>query len=125
MPYASKTKVPVDQSRLEIERVAKRYGATEFASGWKSDGASVSFVVKDRMVRFTVPVPKNDDREVRRRWRAMLLGIKAKLECVASKIETFDEAFLAHVVTETGETVWERLRSPSSGIKLLAPAGEK
>lgn len=120
-PYARRTRVPIDQSRTEIERLVRKSGATEFGVGWRQDAASVSFVVQGRMVRFIVPLPRNNDTETRRRWRCLLLGIKAKLECVASKIETFDEAFLAHVVTETGETVFERLRAPTSEIKLLPP----
>jgi len=34
------------------------------------------------------------DAEERRRWRCLLLVIKAKLESVADAVETFDEAFL-------------------------------
>ena len=41
----------------------------------------------------------------RQRWRALLLCIKAKLEGVESKIESFEEAFLAHVVLPDGSTV--------------------
>jgi hypothetical protein len=36
-----------------------------------------------------------------------LLCIKAKLEAVEAKIETFEEAFLAHVVLPDGKTVGE------------------
>lgn len=125
MSYARRTRVPIDQSRMEIERVVKKYGATEFASGWRADAASVSFAIEARLVRFVVPIPKNNEIETRRRWRCLLLGIKAKLECVSSKIETFDEAFLAHVVTETGDTVYERLRAGESGIKMLAAPPKK
>lgn len=120
MTYARRTRVPVDQSRLEIERAARRYGATEFGSGWTADKASVSFVCKGRMVRFVVPMPKKEQ-EQKRRWRCLLLGIKAKLECVATGIESFEQAFLAHIVTETNETVYERLSSSSSTVKLLPP----
>jgi hypothetical protein len=31
VPYAADTKVPVERSRLEIERTLKRYGADRFA----------------------------------------------------------------------------------------------
>jgi hypothetical protein len=44
--------------------------------------------------------------EKRRRWRCLLLSIKAKLETVANGILTFDEEFLANIVVPgTGETV--------------------
>lgn len=31
--YASKTGVPIEKSKMEIERTVRRYGATGFASG--------------------------------------------------------------------------------------------
>ena len=43
----------------------------------------------------------------RSRWRALFLCIKAKLEAVESRIETFEEAFLAHVMMPDGMTVAE------------------
>lgn len=43
----------------------------------------------------------------RERWRQLHLCIKAKLESIAGDIETFDEAFLAHVVMPDGQTVGE------------------
>jgi hypothetical protein len=46
----------------------------------------------------------------REAWRALLLCIKAKLVSVESKIETFEEAFLAHVVMPDGKTAYEHTR---------------
>lgn len=43
----------------------------------------------------------------RERWRQLHLCIKAKLEAIAQEIETFDEAFLSHVVMPDGRTVGE------------------
>ena len=39
-----------------------------------------------------------------------MLCIKAKLESVASGIETFEEAFLAHVIVDDGQTVYDYVR---------------
>jgi hypothetical protein len=44
------------------------------------------------------------DQEVRRRWRALGLVIKAKLESVESGIETFESAFMANIVMPDGKT---------------------
>lgn len=73
-------------------------------------------------VRFEVPIPTDPaeyrrtkggqtrtpaqqeralEAEVRRRWRALLLCIKGKLEAVESGITTFEEEFLAHLVLPT------------------------
>lgn len=109
MTFAAKTKVPVDQTRSEIERTLKRYGATHFAYFMEAGRAIIVFVAHERRVRFDLPLPdeaKDASGQVgRQRWRALLLCIKAKLESVESKIETFEEAFLAHVVLPDGITV--------------------
>jgi hypothetical protein len=109
MAYASKTDVPVDRTRTEIEATLKRYGADRFAYFSEVGRAIVVFEAHKRRIRFDLPVPEGEsakDQQTRRsRWRALLLCIKAKLEAVESKIETFEEAFLAHVVLPDGMTV--------------------
>jgi hypothetical protein len=43
----------------------------------------------------------------REKWRALLLCIKAKLEGVESGVETIEQAFFAHLVLPSGETMSE------------------
>lgn len=109
MAYAQYTKVSVEQTKTEIERTLARYGASKFAFFAEAERAIVIFEAHDRRVRFDLPLPKNDTdkgaKACRQKWRALLLCIKAKLESVASKIESFEEAFLAHVVMPDGMTV--------------------
>lgn len=115
MSYAKGTDVPVSRSRDEIERTLRRYGAEAF--GYAGDGttAMVEFTTLDRRVRLFIPMPEGRltavqyDREVRRRWRVLLLTVKAKLEAIESGISTFDDEFLAHLVLPTGRTVGEWL----------------
>lgn len=129
--YASSTTVSSVQTRQEIEAVLIRYGATGFAYGWQSDAALVSFVIKDRRVKFVLPLPDKKEftytptrglerspkqieeayeQSVRSKWRALYLVIKAKLEAVESNITTFDDEFLAHIVLPNGETVGEWMK---------------
>jgi hypothetical protein len=107
--YAKNTTVSVDQTKTEIERTLTKYGAASFAYFSDPDRAIVVFEAHERRLRFDLPLPKGDsDKEAkmrRQKWRALLLCIKAKLESVESKIETFEEAFLAHVVLPDGMTV--------------------
>lgn len=114
MTFASKTKVPVDQPRIEIERTLSRYGAKSFAYFTEDGRAIIVFEASDRRIRFDLPLPKGEsDKENqarRQKWRALLLCIKAKLESVDSKIETFEEAFLAHVVLPDGLTMGQHAR---------------
>lgn len=49
------------------------------------------------------------DQRNRQRGRALMLVIKAKLESIESGVETFEEAFLANIVTANRQTVYERI----------------
>lgn len=121
MAYAKHTKVPIEQSRVEIENTLMRYGATAFMVASQFDRATIMFEANERRIRFDLPLlsvaaaktvagQETAKQENRRRWRALCLCIKAKLESVESKIETFEEAFLSHVVMPDGTTVGDYAR---------------
>jgi hypothetical protein len=147
--YAEGTEVPVRRSRDEIEHYIMKQGAVRFAFGQLDDRTGISFVANGYMVRFTIPLPSGDDNDIRkralslsrsnysidagklqiaieeenrRRWRCLLLAIKSKFTTVQSGIETFEEAFLANIVTTDNMTVWERIKLEESGIRLLPAA---
>ena len=124
--YAADTKVSAASSRMEIERLIERYGASAFAYGWQESRAVISFEMEGRRIRFSLPMPDRNDRAfthhskgartaeaaaklweqaTRQRWRALALLVKAKLEAVESGITVFDEEFLAHIVLPNGRTV--------------------
>lgn len=113
--FAVDTKVPVISTRAEIEHELTKYGATSFAFAMHDGEAIVMFEYDGRRVRFDLPLPVDrDDRSTaklhRAKWRALLLSIKAKLVSVDTEIETFEEAFLAHVVLANGERVADAIR---------------
>lgn len=128
--YAEGTTVTPEKSQAEIAKLLLRYGANGFTYGWDGGFAQVAFRAHDRVVRFTVPLPdpgedrfqrtetgraRRDpdsayDAEVRRRWRAMVLVIKAKLEAVGTGVTTFEDEFMAHIVLPGGLTVAELVR---------------
>lgn len=130
--YASETAVPVERSRAEIEETLKRYGASSFQTGWNPRQAMIGFEVDNLHVRFTIPMPDPDDKrlthkkvygrlkpmsdlqksraydqELRQRWRALLLVVKAKLEAVECGISTREQEFLAFVVLPNDQTVMQ------------------
>lgn len=131
MSYAEGTSVPVEKSRAEIEALLRKYGADQFASGWSGKDAKIQFRAHGRYVRFTLTLPSREEKrfthqaqrgwekrsdksardlyekEIRRLWRALALVVKAKLESVDSKIETFEEAFMPHIIMPDGKTVAE------------------
>lgn len=128
--YADKTSVSAEQSRIEIERILRRYGAREFAYATKDDRAMIGFHAKERYIKIMLPMPDPNSREFqytparqqrrsvqeaekaweqscRQRWRALALLIKAKLEAVESGIVTFEAEFEAHTLLPDGRTVGE------------------
>lgn len=129
--YAATTRVPVLQTRNEIEKTLERYGADAFAYG--SDGArdTIAFRMGGRQIRIGMTMPDRDDRQFthspsgvrsadaaqtvweqarRQRWRALLLVIKAKLEAISSGITTLEDEFLANTILPDGQTVAQWLR---------------
>ena len=112
MTYAAKTRVPIEQTRTEIERLVRRYGANGFVSGWQGQVARIEFLCKERHIRFSVMVPEQPQAS-RQKWRALLLLVKAKLEAVDAGIATFEQAFVGDIVMpSTNKTVWEETRGP-------------
>lgn len=127
--FAEGTEVPAERSRAEIEKTLTRFGADQFMYGWKGEGAAIAFHAKGRHIRFTLPMPKPSDvartgrgntrtgaaldlamdQEIRRRWRALALCIKAKLESVATGIETFEDSFMAHMILPNGQSMAEHV----------------
>lgn len=130
--FAEGTTVPIARSREEIESLVTKRGAQGFLSGYaQGEGgtvvARIQFALANRHVRFEIRLPpigefkkprkgqyrpvtdelarKAMEAEHRRLWRALALGIKAKLELAQSGIETFEEVFLANIVTADGMTV--------------------
>lgn len=129
--YAEGTTVAPEKSRMEIEQILRRYGADQFVSGWSTQNAVIGFTAHGRQVRFVLPMPSIDEiptrngngatlkpqqrmdklaGEERRRWRALALAIKAKLEAVESGIAEFEDEFLAHIVMPDGRTVGQHVR---------------
>lgn len=111
--YAKGTRVPIERTRDEIERSLTKFGASKFAYAVEENRATIVFDAYERRVRFTLPLPtegRRVDQDRRERWRALLLAIKSKLVSVESNIETFEEAFLSHIVMPNGETVGDHAR---------------
>lgn len=113
--FAVDTKVPVNQTRMEIETTLAKFGASSFAFASQPGKATIMFECMERRVRFELPLPKghseaNTAKIHREKWRALFLSIKAKLVSVDTEIESFEEAFLAHVILADGSTVGEHSR---------------
>lgn len=131
MAYAEATKVTVEKSVAEIVTLVRKNAGSQIAQLDDDNRYVIAFTMADRQVRFTVVFDPVDHKRFqldgrgsmrtaaqrrdhweqhrRQRMRAMLLVIKAKFESVESGVETFEQAFLANVVTSNGLTVHERI----------------
>ena len=108
--YAARTKVPADRTRLEIEALMRKRGADQFFSGADNSRAVLAFRIADRHMRFSLPLADTrSDQQIRARWRALLLVIKARLEAIDIGIVSFEEAFLAETVLPDRTTVAETM----------------
>ena len=115
--YAKNILVPVDRSQAEIKKILAKYGATAFAFAEGKGNAMLMFELKNRRIMFKLPLPagpsanatqasiKTYEQICRSKWRSLVLGIKAKLECVESEITTLENEFMAHIVLPNGATV--------------------
>jgi hypothetical protein len=130
MAYAEATSVAVDRSQSELRTILKKYGADGLAIAEMGNRAVVEFATNERRIRFTLPLPTDDEMRVtkggqrrnssqraqataseeRRRWRALVMVVKAKLEAVESGIVTFEDEFLAQTVLPDNTTVGENIQ---------------
>jgi hypothetical protein len=128
--YAEKTKVPIAETRMAIEKLLERYGATAFAYGRMGDKEALSFEMAGLRYRFdfwtltaeTIKLTDSSGRPLTRanmpgksvegaveqanrtRWRELYLGIKAKLVLVEAGITTLEEEFLAQTILPDNTT---------------------
>lgn len=135
--FAKGTKTDIATSEAQIKKMLQKEGADSIAIMEERTRAVIAFQLKGRSIRFTLPLPQQDEprfvykvvfgrrgdtlhpvatqrdlwvQATRERWRQLHLCIKAKLESVAQDIELFDDAFLSQIVTPDGETIGEKVK---------------
>lgn len=148
------TEVPVEKSQGELRSLLQKFGATQFTFGEGRDWAGIEFVHNDQLVRLRCPlrqptdqqvaswknaahvataeaVARLLDKEAMRVWRVLVWSVKARLVAVEEGLESFEQAFLSHLVDpSTNVTLWEAVREPieggafqlgGGGLKALGP----
>lgn len=132
MPAYATTDVPVGRSQEEIRGVLRAHDSDGFSFGEARKGdtryATVGFEHGGYRVAMLVPIRVPGQREVdrieqrakkrrgwlipeewaeRRVWRIIAWGLRARLVAVEEGVETFEEAFLPHIVNPaTGRTIY-------------------
>lgn len=129
--YAKGTTVSAARSRAEIEEQLDRFGTGGFMTGRDGREVFVAFKARGRQIAFRLTLPDPEDErlgltptgkrrsrtaqqdayraEERRLWRALAMSIKAKLVGIEEGIETFEQAFMAHVVMPDGLTLGQHV----------------
>ena len=129
--FAQGTSVSVEKTKGEIEALVSKAGADAFASASKLGQAMIQFKLKERVIRFGLPLPDRNAKQFshcgrymtqlrapeaaykaweqacREKWRALFLSIKAKLYSIETGIEQFDSAFMAQIVMPNRKTMEE------------------
>lgn len=125
--FAEGTDVPVERSRAELESLLHKHGATSIAMLRDNEGVMLVFEMRGRRVKLAITNPNPGDykftparvlrssaqvdgavqNEIKRRWRALVLIVKAKLELIASGGSSFEIEFMAHTMLPNGQTVGE------------------
>lgn len=132
MAYAATTNVAVSKTKGEIDGLLRKHRAAGFGIFEEATRAMLVFEMAGRRIVFHLPLPNQMDKRFimtergktrtadtamaaweqacRSRWRALFLCIKAKLESIESGIESFEDAFLAHIQMPDGHSVSEHVR---------------
>ena len=107
--YAEGTTVDVSKSRIEIETLLVRGGATQLVVGFDVQSRGfVHFTLDGRQYRILLPqrpAKRNAAQVDRENWRTLVLFIKGKLEAIASELVTAEQELLSFLVLPNGKTL--------------------
>lgn len=129
--YAEGTKVDIATSKADIERLVTKHGASGFMTAWEDNDKGIGhslvmFRLRGRMLKYVVEKPDPSkirstrgrkpktpkaEAEHRRRWRALFLIIRAKLEMVMMSDDpgAFDREFMANILLPNNQTVGDAI----------------
>ena len=129
-----KTAVPVARSQEAVRTLLRDAGADRVAFGEVLNGPALSvgveFLHNEVLVRVTCPVgepsmsTKTTEQETRRVWRVLHWSLKARMESINEGLETFEQAFLPHIVDPaSGRTLWQMVQPALRDGRLAVGAG--
>ena len=131
--FAEDTTVSVEKTKAEIETTLRKYGADQYVPGsdWAAGKYFIQFRYRGYFIRFTIEIapatsskfhrtptgrPRTQSQRLeahaqheRSMWRKLLLVLKARLEAVDAGVESFEEAFLPHILAPDNATVGDHI----------------
>jgi hypothetical protein len=128
--YAEGTSVDVLSSQAEVLKHLARFGIGKHAFLTDEESASVAFEWEGLSYRLTINTPSLEEflktptgqdrtelqavkfrtEEAKRRWRSLVLLVKAKTVAVEDQIATFEQEFMPYLVTSSGESLFEAMQ---------------
>ena len=137
--FAEGTKVTVDSSRGEITGILAKHGVERMAWAHVPEGDTIRFELEGNAYRFRIDKPTweelaekyvhertPDQRaaavegEWRRRWRANVLLLKAKLEFADGESSTVVRELMPYALLTDGRTLEEAIIAGDASVPLLA-----
>jgi hypothetical protein len=139
--YAEGTKVSVESSRGEISGILGKHGVVRMGWFTEPENDVVQFELGGRVYRLGIKRPNladvkavysgnqpwnvdwasRVDAEWRRRWRATVLLLKAKLEFADGETSTVERELMAYMLLKDGQTLEAAI---SAGAMPLLAAGK-
>jgi hypothetical protein len=129
--YAETTEVSVERSQEEARKLLRRYGADQIRVSEDAERVGIEFRLHGWVIRFLVAAPALTEevvtttrsgswrpqsqrkaaqqQEYRRRFRSLILRLKAKLESVSNGDVLVEEEFISNLVMAGGQTLGEML----------------
>jgi hypothetical protein len=112
--YAETTDVPVTRSQGEVRDLLRKAGTGRIAIMDERDGSAViMFEHGNRGYRLAIaadPKAKNLAQDERRRWRVLVLLVKAKVNSVLEGVTTIEREFFADTLMPSGMSLLEEAR---------------
>lgn len=121
--YAEGTSVDVEKSRAEMVGTLGRYSVRKFGWEFADDGDILYFEIDGKAYRMKVSRPTSKDVRVgprqdlesvleaewRRRWRAVGMLLKMKLEFAESGDSTIEKELMPYLLLRDGQTLSEAI----------------
>jgi cytochrome c551/c552 len=136
--FAEGTKVSVDASRGEISGILAKHGVQRMAWATEPECDTLQFELAGHQYRFKIAHPawadvedryvnqRTADQKVaavdaewRRRWRANVLLLKAKLEFAEGEASTVVRELMPYALLRDGRTLEEAIIAGDSSVPLL------
>jgi len=107
--YAEKTSVSVESSKETIRKTLERYGASNLMQGESPTEYIIAFELSNKRIKLNIQFDPEDAQERRRKFRVLLLMLKARLECIDSGDSTVEQEFMPNIMLPDGTTVGEQV----------------